>query len=857
MHPRILSLFASLLFVTGLSIHGVAATRYVSPNAVPGGDGSLARPWTLMYALLAPEEVHPGDTVWVRGGTYVGHFGCFLNGTAEAPIIIRAFPGERATLAVAADDPNVTLFVGSRHVWFWGLEFTSTNVETLTTNASAVYVRGAFNRFIHCVFHDATGNGIGDEEGVGTQIIGCLSYFNGRKTNDDAYAYGVYGQNNGAHKTYSDNFFLNNFGNYQLHMYSENERVDSFMIRHNVVASTVSASTLMFSAAPGPVDIVIDSNYFFGATLAAPLWTERKALVRPIIRGNQFMRGIMSFRNTTVDRFFQGNTIYGGLPIVTSSGGTPQIFDHTTLPQNTWLVSSGVPPRPSSGRVIVRQSPYEPGRANIVVYNWEQRDAVDVDVAGVMQPGMSFVVRDAQNFYGPPVRTGVYDGSLLRLPMTGLPAARPYTQPSRLPAPTHTTREFGTFVVIANPTAPLPQRPPLTQDWTNPALIQMDDDWTGVPGIIGYRGDGLIVTPAVDPQTVTSPGNLTPVDVWANQSSPGSLQVGGLAEFDAIPSPTVGMQASSAAGAPHLLLSFSTLGERNIRVRYLLRDLDGSPDDAVTPVALQYRIGGGGDFINVPAAFIPDATSGPNEATMTSQVDIVLPDAADNQPLVEVRILTTVAVGQNEWVGVDDIVVAGDSLPVQLGSFTATPLPDGRADLHWTTLSETNNFGFQVQWRPGDNGAYADIPGAFRPGYGTTTEPHEYSYRDTTRRVGVRWYRLKQIDLDGTEHFHDGIRVDTPTSVDDEWPRWFALEQNYPNPFNPETRLRFSVPYATRVEAVVCDLAGRRVTTLVDGEVVAGVHEMRWNASGQASGVYLVVFRADGFVASRKILLMK
>lgn len=212
-----------------------------------------------------------------------------------------------------------------------------------------------------------------------------------------------------------------------------------------------------------------------------------------------------------------------------------------------------------------------------------------------------------------------------------------------------------------------PQALPFAQPWTNPALITVDDDWSAVPGVIGYRGDGLTSAIGADPGAITAPGDATPIDVLANRPNPNTLTNGGVAEFDALSDPTIALQGSGAADAPHLVLHVNTSGRQAVQVSYALRDVDGSGDDAVQPVAVQYRVGASGAFTNLPAGFVADATSGPNLATLVTPISVTLPAACDNQPLVQVRIITTNAAGDDEWVGVDDITVTGSPL---------TPGPD-------------------------------------------------------------------------------------------------------------------------------------------------------------------------------------
>ncbi|MBA3355736.1 MAG: DNA/RNA non-specific endonuclease [Pyrinomonadaceae bacterium] len=205
------------------------------------------------------------------------------------------------------------------------------------------------------------------------------------------------------------------------------------------------------------------------------------------------------------------------------------------------------------------------------------------------------------------------------------------------------------------------QTPPFSQDWTNAGLITVNDDWSGVPGIVGFLGDYTTSSPTgVDPQTLLQ--DMTTVDVIANQSLPNTLSNGGVAEFDGIPNPSIALNGSGTADAPSIIINLNTTGLSSITVAYNLRDIDSSIDNAVQQVALQYRAGNSGNFTNVPSGYVADATSGPSLATLVTPVNVTLPAAAENQPLLQVRIMTTNAAGNDEWVGVDDIAVTGSTI---------------------------------------------------------------------------------------------------------------------------------------------------------------------------------------------------
>ena len=199
---------------------------------------------------------------------------------------------------------------------------------------------------------------------------------------------------------------------------------------------------------------------------------------------------------------------------------------------------------------------------------------------------------------------------------------------------------------------------PYSQDWSNTALITANDDWAGVPGVIGYRGDGLTSVNDVDPQTVLGQESPLVVDVNANQTNPNTFTTGGVTEFQ-LTNSVVALTGSGTADAPYVVFHVNTAGLSNINVSYNLRDLDGSTDNAVQQVALQYRIGETGNFSNVPAGYVADATTGPSLATLVTPVNVTLASSAGNQPQLQVRVITTNATGNDEWVGIDDVSITG------------------------------------------------------------------------------------------------------------------------------------------------------------------------------------------------------
>lgn len=192
------------------------------------------------------------------------------------------------------------------------------------------------------------------------------------------------------------------------------------------------------------------------------------------------------------------------------------------------------------------------------------------------------------------------------------------------------------------------------------------------------------------------------------------------------------------------------------------------------------------------------------------------------------------------------------TLPVELVSFGAD-INNGQVILKWTTSTETNNRGFEIQ-RKSTKSNFAKI--GFIEGRGTTTKANNYSYIDLNRLDGDYFYRLKQIDYDGSYKFSKTIEVHLNV------PSKFSLSQNYPNPFNPSTKINFELAANSKVTLKVFNILGQEVATLISKELTAGSHSINFNASALTSGIYFYSMTAKGeegskYTSTKKMILMK
>ncbi|MCH7516609.1 MAG: metallophosphoesterase [Bacteroidetes bacterium] len=197
---------------------------------------------------------------------------------------------------------------------------------------------------------------------------------------------------------------------------------------------------------------------------------------------------------------------------------------------------------------------------------------------------------------------------------------------------------------------------------------------------------------------------------------------------------------------------------------------------------------------------------------------------------------------------IDSTKLEDSSLPVELVSFNGEYV-DNSIILNWKTETELNNHGFELE-RYIDSFEWEKI--AFVPGNGNSNSPKFYSYTDTDIiNSSVYYYRLKQIDTDGSFTYSDEILVTVAI------PKYFLLSQNYPNPFNPTTNITFSLSEDSRVKITVYNLLGEQVAELVNSEFISGSHTISFDANKFTSGIFLYRMEARNFVATKKMTLLK
>jgi len=179
---------------------------------------------------------------------------------------------------------------------------------------------------------------------------------------------------------------------------------------------------------------------------------------------------------------------------------------------------------------------------------------------------------------------------------------------------------------------------------------------------------------------------------------------------------------------------------------------------------------------------------------------------------------------------------------------------NGAVLLKWTTSSEINNYGFEID-RSNDASRWISV--GFVSGQGTVTVAKHYSFYDKLvaheADHPVLYYRLRQIDGDGTVHFSTYIQINTR---EDSWSA--ILQQNYPNPFNVSTNIAFFLPHDDLVTLTVYNAAGDMVARIYYQQALeAGNYVVPFTADFLPGGYYTYQLQTSISSSSRTMILGK
>ncbi len=477
-----------------------ARSHYVAPNGTASANGSITAPWDLATALSQPHGVFPGDTIWLRSGTYRGDFVSNLAGQPGKPVVLRQYRGERATIDGRLD-------IAGSYATYWDFEVMYSHLARISAipgsdpadvprENKTVFITGPFIKVINLIIHDLGDGLFSGVSAEGLEIYGTLLYNNGWQgpPGDRGNGHSLYLQNRLAQKRIIDNVMYNSFSSGLKVGGSSASYLLNFWIEGNTSFSSGSSVRHVFGhswnmhmegAGNNMGNAMFERNSFYHENGLDEAFRLNAAADPPgsgLTFRNNIVQGMSVFNEwsgyvISGNKFTSGRTPVSGqsallaLRMVAGApysghqwnnnayaapASSPKVPFYLVPPGDlhnlaTWrattgydLISTYLAGTFPGADIIVRPNQYEPGRAFITIWNWNAAPTVAVDLSSVLQPGDPYRMHHVYDVFGPPLLSGVYAGSPVSIPQTGFVPPPPIGNAT--PAAT-TSPHFNVFLV--------------------------------------------------------------------------------------------------------------------------------------------------------------------------------------------------------------------------------------------------------------------------------------------------------------------------------------------------------------------------------------------------------------------------
>jgi hypothetical protein len=420
-----------------------AADWFVSPAGTAGAAGTADDPRDLASLLAAAGPVQPGERVALQAGTYLGRFVATVSGSEGAPIVFAAEPGGRVILDSNAAGGDSGLSLESDWVEVHGIEVTS-SAATREDRVEGVTILGAHTRLVNAIVHD-NAQGIGFwASAVDSELYGNVIYNNGWEGPDRGHGHAIYTQNDLGTKRIAGNVIFFGFA-FGIHAYTEGGAIRGFEIVDNVWFRTgasrpgasvggTSDGCLVGGLQPVARTRLIGNHGWAPEVTARDLQLGYGGSVQNediTLQGN-YLVGRVSANGAWTTGTLEGNTVHGEL-----SG-----IDPADWPDNAWSTDL-----PTGTRVVVQRNLEDAGRADLVIFNWDDAASVPVDLSAVLPPGAAYAVYSVYDLLGAPVVEGGFDGAPVAVPLGARPPPQPDHAPDAITGADDPGRTFGVFVL--------------------------------------------------------------------------------------------------------------------------------------------------------------------------------------------------------------------------------------------------------------------------------------------------------------------------------------------------------------------------------------------------------------------------
>lgn len=416
---------------------------FVSPEGAPSAAGTSDDPLDLATALSASGPVGPGDRVELAAGTYVGRFVSDVSGSAEAPVVVAAAPGARVTLDSRSAGSGSGMTFEGEWVEIHGIELTNSGVDR-GAYPGGVEMHAQHSKLVNCVVHD-TALGVSFwSSAVDSELYGNIIYNNGYEGASRGHGHAIYTQNANGTKRIANNIIFFGYG-FGIHAYTEGGSIQGFDFIDNVwfragasrPGSSVEGTSdgCLIGGLQPVARTRLEGNHSFGPSVDArslrlgwgsSVTNEHVTLLRNYLVGGVAAQGM-----------WEGGTLEDNVFHSALSGIDPEEF-----PDNEWHTSL-----PTGKRVVVHANDYDPTRLDLIIYNWDEAEAVTFDMSDVLAEGARYEVFSVYDLWGEPVASGRFDGGSIRVPMGARDPVQPNGDPAGITGADDPGRTFGVFVL--------------------------------------------------------------------------------------------------------------------------------------------------------------------------------------------------------------------------------------------------------------------------------------------------------------------------------------------------------------------------------------------------------------------------
>ncbi len=414
---------------------------FVSPNGHPSAAGTELDPLDLVTALKDNDLVQNGETLWLMEGTYVGNFTSYLNGAENSPISVKPCPGKRVVLEspllATGENGQSTLFIDSQWVNYYGLEImsraTGRTSQQKGSNPTDLNIQGGVTvgahynssntKIINFIVHDTRGGLSSFSASTDSELYGNIIYNNGWTAPDRGHGHAIYTQNVDGYKKLTNNILFFGFGT-GIHAYVQSApKLNNYDIQDNVWfltgASDPRSSQKKDNCLVGgyqPVtNLLIKNNKGY---------SDNGRGTRIGYSGNVTNQSAVLQDNYLVENFWVAGD-WDTLNISNTS-----IFHGITGDSQSQITDLGGndfrETDPANGKkIFVSQNKFDPRRARVIIYNFDEDDTVAVDLGSILKDGEAYRIHSVFNLFGAPLKTGVYDGSKVMIPMGTISPPQP------------------------------------------------------------------------------------------------------------------------------------------------------------------------------------------------------------------------------------------------------------------------------------------------------------------------------------------------------------------------------------------------------------------------------------------------